>query len=113
VEKSIDQEGRLRVGEGTILFLRTALNKKDIEAAKKYIGAAGYKQQAGCTIALVERLGPEYLATNGLPSGHPALCWYDDLLEALDTRVDWPGHGLRAEIEALRGQLAEALERHG
>jgi hypothetical protein len=69
--------------------------------------------ECGSTIALVERLGPEYLAANGLPAGPPALCWYDDLLDALDTRVDWPGHGLREEIEALRGQLAEAMERYG
>lgn len=69
--------------------------------------------ECGSTIALVERLGPEYLATSGLPSGHPVLCWYDDLLEALETRVDWPGHGLREEIEALRGELAAAMERRG
>ncbi len=69
--------------------------------------------ECGSTIALVERLGPEYLVTNGLPSGHPVLCWYDDLLEALATRIDWPGHGLQEEIEALRGRLAAAMEHRG
>lgn len=68
--------------------------------------------ECGSTIALVERLGPEYLAANGLPSGPPVLCWYDDLLEALDTRVDWPDRGLRDEIVTLQGQLAVVLDRH-
>jgi hypothetical protein len=69
--------------------------------------------ECGSTVALVERLGPEYLATAGLPAGPPALCWYDDLLEALAARVDWPGHGLREEIVELRRRLADAMERHG
>ncbi len=69
--------------------------------------------ECGTTVALVERLGPEYLATAGLPSGPPALGWYDDLLEALATRVDWPGHGLREEVAELRRRLADAMERHG
>ena len=69
--------------------------------------------ECGSTIALIERLGPEYLATSGLPSGPPVLCWYDDLLEALATRVDWPGHGMREEIVAHRNQLATAMARRG
>jgi hypothetical protein len=69
--------------------------------------------ECGSTIALIERLGPEYLATTGLPAGPAAICWYDDLLEALATRVDWPGHGLREEIAELRDRLAAAIERHG
>ncbi len=68
--------------------------------------------ECGSTIALIERLGPEYLATTGLPTGPAALCWYEDLLEALATRVDWPGHGLREEIADLRNKLAAAMERH-
>lgn len=67
--------------------------------------------ECGSTIALIERLGPEYLVASGLPPGPPALAWYDDLLEALETRIDWPGHGLREEIASLRVHLADALDR--
>lgn len=77
------------------------------------ICCADEMHECGSTIALIERLGPEYLVANGLPSGPPALCWYDDLLEALDTRVDWPPHGFRDEIATLRAELATALHRHG
>lgn len=63
----------------------------------------------GTAIALVERLGGEYLATHGLPPAPQALGWYGDLLDALDRRTDWPARAMRHELAALRARLMNAL----
>ena len=66
--------------------------------------------QCGTAIAVVERLGEEYLAPHGLPFGPAAVCWYDDLADALGRRMDWPANGMRHELVNLRARLAAALE---
>lgn len=63
----------------------------------------------GTAIALVERLGAEYLAVHGLPPAPQALGWYGDLLDALDRRTDWPARAMRHELAALRARLMGAL----
>ncbi len=63
----------------------------------------------GTAIALVERLGSEYLAIHGLPPAPQALGWYGDLLDALDRRTDWPARAMRHELAALRAQLINSL----
>ncbi|HEX3928697.1 MAG TPA: HD domain-containing protein [Gemmatimonadales bacterium] len=65
--------------------------------------------QCGTAIALVERLGEEYLTPHGLPSGPPALSWYADVLGALDQRDDWPTRGMRHELATLRSRLEACL----
>lgn len=65
--------------------------------------------QCGTAIALVERLGEEYLAPHGFSAGPQCLGWYGDLLDALDRRTDWPARGMRHELAALRARLAAAL----
>ena len=67
--------------------------------------------QCGTTVALVERLGKEYLAGAGLPTAPLLLGWYGDLHGALLRRTDWPSHSLRAELDVQRRRLATALER--
>jgi (p)ppGpp synthase/HD superfamily hydrolase len=62
----------------------------------------------GTSIAVLERLGPEYLTPHGFPSGPLALCWYDDLLESLARRTDWPAHGMLLELRTLRDRFARA-----
>jgi HD domain len=65
--------------------------------------------QCGAIIAMVDRFGAEYLTTSGLPAGPPLLFWYDDLLEALDGRTEWPSRPMRDEMDALRIRLARVL----
>lgn len=67
--------------------------------------------ECGSAIALVERMGPEYLEAHELASGPHALGWYGDLLESLGRRVDWPARGMRHELHALRDRLADVIER--
>ena len=67
--------------------------------------------ECGSAIALVERMGPEYLDAHELANGPQALGWYGDLVVALDRRVDWPARGMRAELVALRDRLADAIDR--
>ncbi|MEP6590478.1 MAG: HD domain-containing protein [Gemmatimonadota bacterium] len=73
------------------------------------ICAADEIHDCGTAIALVERLGSEYLAIHGLPPAPQALGWYGDLLDALDRRTDWPARAMRHELAALRAQLMGAL----
>lgn len=63
----------------------------------------------GTAIALVERLGHEYLAVHGLPPAPQAMGWYGDLLDALDRRSDWPARAMRHELAALRSRLMNSL----
>lgn len=63
----------------------------------------------GTAIALVERLGGEYLAIHGLPPAPQALGWYGDLLDALDRRTDWPARAMRHELATLRARLMASL----
>jgi (p)ppGpp synthase/HD superfamily hydrolase len=65
--------------------------------------------ECGTALAIVERLGSEYLAPQGLPSCAADLCCYDDLMEALDRRSDWHARGIRSELHALRVRLDAAL----
>lgn len=69
--------------------------------------------ECGSAIALVERMGPEYLDAHELASGPHALGWYGDLVQALDRRVDWPARGMRQELITLRERLADAIKRAG
>lgn len=65
--------------------------------------------QCGSAIALLERLGPEYLALNGHPDAHHALTWYGDLVEALGGRLDWPSRAMCVELGGLHRRLAAIL----
>ncbi len=62
--------------------------------------------ECGSAIALIERLGVEYLEVHGL-AGHREVCaWYDDLAAALGRRLDWPSHPMREELRTLAAELA-------
>jgi (p)ppGpp synthase/HD superfamily hydrolase len=63
----------------------------------------------GTALAIVERLGSEYLPLNGLPSTAPELCCYDDILAALDRRTDWHARGMKHELHSLKTRLEAAL----
>jgi len=69
--------------------------------------------QCGTAIGVVDRLGSEYLNPHGLPHGPGALSWYDDVLDALERRDDWPNRGMRLELSELRRALAAVLARDG
>lgn len=62
--------------------------------------------ECGTAIAVVQRLGPEYLEPQGHADGREIIAWFDDLAAALGRRIDWPGHTLRDELRALTRQLA-------
>ncbi len=66
--------------------------------------------QCGSTVALVERLGSEYLGGVGLPHPPLLLSWYSDLLAALRRRQDWPSATLRDELARQRELLAALLD---
>jgi hypothetical protein len=63
----------------------------------------------GTALAIVERLGSEYLPLNGLPSTAPELCCYDDILAALDRRTDWHARCMKNELHSLKTRLEAAL----
>lgn len=65
--------------------------------------------QCGTALAIVERLGIEYLAPNGLPATSAELCCYDDIFAALDRRHDWHTRGMKAELHGLKTRLEAAL----
>lgn len=65
--------------------------------------------QCGTSLAIVERLGGEYLALNNLPATVAELCCYDDILAALERRTDWHTRAMRNELHALRTRLETAL----
>ncbi len=65
--------------------------------------------QCGTSLAIVERLGGEYLSLHGLPSSAPELCCYDDILAALDRRTDWHARGMKNELHSLKTRLEAAL----
>ena len=69
--------------------------------------------ECGSTIALIERLGPEYLEADEPPSAPHVLGWYGDLVEVLTRRVDWPARGMRQELATLRDRLAASIDRSG
>jgi (p)ppGpp synthase/HD superfamily hydrolase len=65
--------------------------------------------QCGTALAIVERLGNEYLAPNGLPATSAELCCYDDIFAALDRRTDWHARGMKTELHGLKTRLEAAL----
>jgi hypothetical protein len=65
--------------------------------------------QCGTALAIVERLGSEYLAPNGLPATSAELCCYDDIFAALDRRTDWHARGMKTELHGLKTRLEVAL----
>jgi hypothetical protein len=65
--------------------------------------------QCGSSIAIVERLGAEYLVMNGLAASVAELNCYDDLLAALERRHDWHTRAMRNELHALKTRLETAL----
>jgi (p)ppGpp synthase/HD superfamily hydrolase len=65
--------------------------------------------QCGTALAIVERLGAEYLQLHNLPSNAPELGCYDDILAVLDRRADWHTHGLRHELHSLKTRLEATL----
>ncbi len=69
--------------------------------------------QCGSAVALVERLGREYLSGVGLPHPPLLLSWYSDLLTALHRRHDWPSTSLRDELGRQRELLAGVLDSPG
>ena len=73
------------------------------------IRCAGEIHECGSAINLVQRLGPEYLEAGGLAHGLEVVAWYTDCAEAMGRRIDWPGHGMRAELAGLGRRLATLL----
>ena len=65
--------------------------------------------QCGTSLAIVERLGSEYLTLSGLPATVAEVCCYDDILSALERRTDWHMRGMRNELHALKTRLETAL----
>lgn len=65
--------------------------------------------QCGTALAIVERLGSEYLAANGHAATSAELCCYDDIFAALDRRADWHARGMKAELHGLKTRLVVAL----
>jgi hypothetical protein len=65
--------------------------------------------QCGTSLAIVERLGGEYLALADLPSSPPELMCYDDILAALDRRHDWHTRAMKHELHSLKTRLEAAL----
>lgn len=70
------------------------------------IRCAAEVHECGSAIALVQRLGDEYLEPHGHGHGRELIAWYDDLAAALGRRIDWPAHTLREELRHLTRELA-------
>jgi (p)ppGpp synthase/HD superfamily hydrolase len=61
--------------------------------------------ECGTAIAIVQRLGVEYLEPEGRDSVREIIAWYDDLVEAIGRRVDWPARTMGEELRTLAGRL--------
>jgi hypothetical protein len=66
----------------------------------------------GTSIAVVQRLGMEYLEPDDTGAPREIIAWHEDLLEAFDRRIDWQSPGMLSELRALAGRL-RALVEHG
>ena len=73
------------------------------------IRCAAEIHECGSAIALIERLGPEYLEIHGLGSPHETAAWYGDAAAALGRRSDWPARALRSELATLANRLAALI----
>lgn len=73
------------------------------------IRCAAEIHECGSAIALVERLGPEYLEIHGLATPHETAAWYGDAAQAFGRRIDWPARALRSELVALASRLAALI----
>jgi hypothetical protein len=73
------------------------------------IRCAAEIHECGSAIALVERLGPEYLEIHGLATPHETASWYGDAALAFGRRSDWPARALRSELVALANRLATLI----
>ncbi len=107
VEASVDARGdRLAWAQRKRLLLAALAT---MEPRALDICCADEIHQCGTAIALVERLGAEYLLPHGFASAPLLLTWYGDLDDALARRDDWPGRALRQELGALRQRLGAAV----
>ncbi|MBL0177706.1 MAG: HD domain-containing protein [Gemmatimonadetes bacterium] len=106
VEPSLDGRGDRLVWTQRKRLLLAALATMEPRALD--ICCADEIHQCGTAIALVERLGVEYLPPQGFAPAALMLTWYGDLDDALTRRDDWPGRALRQELGALRQRLAAA-----
>ncbi len=70
------------------------------------IRCASEIHDCGSAIAVVQRLGVEYLEPQGHANEREVIAWFDDLAAGLGRRIDWPGHTLRDELRALTRDLA-------
>lgn len=73
------------------------------------IRCAAEIHECGSAIALIERLGPEYLEIHGLGTPYETAAWYSDAALALGRRIDWPARSLRTELTTLAGRLAALI----
>jgi hypothetical protein len=73
------------------------------------IRCAAEIHECGSAIALIERLGPEYLEIHGLGTPHETAAWYGDAASALGRRIDWPARALRSELAALASRLSTLI----
>jgi hypothetical protein len=80
-----------------------------IEPRALDIRCAAEIHECGSAISLVGRLGPEYLEPHGHGPRHETLDWYDDLLQALGRRIDWPSVAMQVELADLVGQLRDLV----
>lgn len=69
------------------------------------IRCAAEIHECGSAVALVERLGPEYLGPQGLGSPRETVAWFHDVSLAFGRRADWPARALRTELAALAERL--------
>lgn len=106
VEPSLDGRGERLAWAQRKRLLLAALATMEPRALD--ICCADEIHQCGTAIALVERLGVEYLLPQGFAPAPLMLTWYGDLDDALSRRDDWPGRALRQELGALRQRLGAA-----
>lgn len=74
------------------------------------IRCAAEIHECGGAIALVERLGPEYLEVHEYAPPREVVAWYGDAAQAFGRRVDWPTRAMRSELVTLAKRLAALVE---
>lgn len=72
--------------------------------------AASEIHQCGSMLADVRRLGCEYLPSISLAAADQLLWWYRSLLETLESRAEWHGRPMVAELRLLAADLDRQLQ---
>jgi (p)ppGpp synthase/HD superfamily hydrolase len=80
-----------------------------IEPRALDIRCADEIHDCGTAIAIVQRLGVEYLEPDGRDSAREIVAWYDDLVNAVGRRLDWPARSMGDELRTLASRLGELV----